>query len=135
MITGEKGLGRFSVRFLGFNLRLFTVAFDKELKKYTSINAIFDWPKFDRKESIEKVKIPIEYDKDYDGDEIGTRLEISKLRVNLKLIDYSRIRTNTLDLVSPIYNLFSTNSKFNKNKKNNPGFSIKLQEYLQDEPV
>ena len=132
-ITGEKGLGRFSVRFLGFKLNLKTVAFDKTLKRYTSIDAKFDWPKFDQKESIEEVKIPIIYDKDHDGDHTGTRLEISKLRVNLEEIDYPRIRTSTLDLVSPIYNLFSTNVKPDKIKKNNPGFYVKLQEYLQDE--
>ncbi len=134
-ITGEKGLGRFSVRFLGHYLKLTTVAFNQKLKKYTSIVSEFDWSEFNHVGNLDKVEIPYTYDNDCGTNQTGTTLKISDLRVDLKKINYKRIRTSALDLESPIYNLFSSNIKNSKPQKSDPGLSVKLQEYQHSEPI
>ena len=53
-ITGEKGLGRFSVRFLGNVLNLKTIALDPKLGHLTQITTEFDWREIDKVRDIEK---------------------------------------------------------------------------------
>ena len=134
-ITGEKGLGRFSVRFLGYNLKLKTVAFNQELGRNTSIIAKFNWSEFDKHNIIDSVEIPYEYDERCEDSQTGTTLEISSLRLDLADIDYPRIRTSTLELESPIYKLFSARKNLKKDLKSDPGFSVKLQAYEHEEPI
>ena len=57
-ITGEKGIGRFAVRFLGRALHLESVANDQGRGLTTKLTADFDWPKFDRNEDLGKVRVP-----------------------------------------------------------------------------
>jgi HSP90 family molecular chaperone len=52
MITGEKGIGRFAVRFLGRKLHLESVAYDRARKLKTLLIAEFDWLKFDEQEDL-----------------------------------------------------------------------------------
>ena len=52
-ITGEKGIGRFAVRFLGRQLHLESVADDLERGLRTRLIADFDWLTFDRNRSAE----------------------------------------------------------------------------------
>ncbi|ESZ71651.1 hypothetical protein X726_28165 [Mesorhizobium sp. L103C105A0] len=58
LITGEKGIGRFAVRFLGRALKLESVADDADRGVRTRLTATFDWPKFDRHEDLGKVQVP-----------------------------------------------------------------------------
>jgi len=58
IITGEKGIGRFAVRFLGRALQLRSVAFDKARGVRTTLTAAFNWPEFDRNEDLGRVKVP-----------------------------------------------------------------------------
>lgn len=57
-ITGEKGIGRFAVRFLGRALMVETIAHDPGRGYLTILTASFDWPLFDREEDLGKVTLP-----------------------------------------------------------------------------
>ena len=133
-ITGEKGLGRFSVRFLGYVLNLKTIALDPKLGHFTQITAKFDWREIDKVKDIDKTKVHYLCQKVDESIGTGTTLEISSLRVNLDDINYQKIRTSTLTLKSPTYKLISTNKKPNVADKSDPGLSVMIQENQQQEP-
>ncbi|MEI9964188.1 MAG: hypothetical protein WDM92_05300 [Caulobacteraceae bacterium] len=76
-ITGEKGIGRFAVRFLGRALKLVSVAIDEERGCTTRLEATFDWPSFDRHEDLGKVQVPYELRQVPDGTAVGTTLIIT----------------------------------------------------------
>ena len=59
-VTGEKGIGRFAVRFLGKSLALDSVAHDETRGCTTRLHAYFDWEKVDQTNDLGKVKIPYE---------------------------------------------------------------------------
>lgn len=47
-VSGEKGIGRFAVRYLGRQLELTSIAKDDKRGFATRLVAVFDWPQFDR---------------------------------------------------------------------------------------
>ena len=55
--TGEKGIGRFAVRYLGDHLTLQSVAFDENHDCMTQLTAIFDWPDLDAAEDLSLIHI------------------------------------------------------------------------------
>ncbi len=133
-ITGEKGVGRFSVRFLGYVLNLKTIALDPKLGHLTQITSEFDWREIDKIRDIDKTKVHYKYHQVDQSTSTGTTLEISSLRVNLDEINYQKIRTSTLSLKSPIFNLISTNKKPKVADKSDPGFAVVIQENRQQQP-
>ncbi|ONJ02853.1 hypothetical protein A8F33_24515 [Burkholderia cenocepacia] len=59
IVTGEKGIGRFSVRYLGRRLVLESVARDEARGFKTILMAVFDWPAFDKNEDLGKLDRPV----------------------------------------------------------------------------
>lgn len=105
-VTGEKGIGRFAVRFLGQELRLESIAYDKSLRKRTKLTARFDWPDFDKKADLGKITVPFRLD-DAPGDQAtGTTLTISKLRADHAASDLRQLRTGAMTVLSPLRSLF-----------------------------
>lgn len=104
-ITGEKGIGRFAVRFLGEHLELTTVAQDVDRGVRTRLTARFDWPSYDSSEDIGSISVPYELTSAGEEEPTGTRLRIGQLRPQANDLDLKHIRTASIGLVSPLQSL------------------------------
>ena len=106
LITGEKGIGRFAVRFLGRALNLESVAYDNERGFKTRLTATFDWPSFDRHEDLGKVEVPYKVVRVADDTPTSTVLKISRLRTEATRLDLSIVRTGSIGMLTPLRSLF-----------------------------
>jgi signal transduction histidine kinase len=100
-ISGEKGIGRFAVRYLGRHLVLETTAFDKKRKRKTTLQANFNWPQFDRNEDLGTVKVPYQLVEAKADTPLGTVLRVTQLRASTEKIDFRQVLTASLGLLSP----------------------------------
>lgn len=140
-LTGEKGIGRFAVRFLGKNLKLISVARDsKRGGKLTRLIADFDWNEVDRAKNLSEVEIDYELWEAPAGTPTGTTLEIGDLRVAPEDIAKRGVRDEVLKIVSPVSGLdrgrFKPIGKSGKDM--DPGFEVHLPplvEEVEDESV
>jgi signal transduction histidine kinase len=98
-VSGEKGIGRFAVSYLGRHLTLTTVALDPKHGK-TELTAEFDWPKFDRDTDLGVVTVPYQLRKADPAAPLGTTLLATKLRVAAEDIDFRQVQTGSLGLLS-----------------------------------
>lgn len=133
-LTGEKGIGRFAVRFLGRHLVLTTVAYDQTKKSKTRLRAEFDWGKID--EAVDLKDIPILYTVlSVPHDEsTGTILEIGLPRGSFSDIEDKFIHDSILQLVSPASGLDSGRFKpLGTQSDEDPGFEVILPPWRQDE--
>lgn len=105
-ITGEKGIGRFAVRFLGSALHLETVANDHSRNLNTKLIADFDWPSFDRNEDLGQVRVPYRLEEAPDGTKPGTTLVITRLRPQAAGLDLDGVRTGSIGILTPLKSLF-----------------------------
>lgn len=136
VITGEKGIGRFAVRFLGKDLHLESVAFDQARRARTILSADFDWPEFDRNEDLGRVKVPYHLRRAPDDAHIGTRLLITRLRPNAQSINLHTVRTASIGIVTPYQSLLrrpeaATTSPRHPQRKTeepeDPGFLLRIK--------
>ena len=100
-ISGEKGIGRFAVRYLGRHLELETTAFDEKRRCKTTLRATFNWPQFDRNEDLGMVKVPYKLYRAASDAVAGTVLRVTDLRASTENIDFRQILTASLGLLSP----------------------------------
>lgn len=131
-ITGEKGIGRFAVRFLGRTLRLDTVADDIQRGYKTRLVANFDWPSFDRHEDLGQIKVPYVLIKEEDQTPTGTTLQIGQLRSQAGYLNLQRVRTDSIGVLSPLRSLFrktrGAEERLEDSGSIDPGFSLLIQE-------
>src|SRR3990172_695507 len=132
VITGEKGIGRFAVRYLGKGLRLESVAKDEERGFLTVLEANFDWPKFDQNEDLGKVSIPYTLHRAESGRSPGTVLRISKLRPSAESINLYEVRTSSMGVVTPYHALLRNSElqwprRLRHSKAQDPGFALQIQ--------
>ncbi len=138
-ITGEKGIGRFAVRFLGRKLHLESVADDPEKKHRTRLIADFDWPEFDKNEDLGKVQVPYSLELTDNSTPTGTKLEISLLRVDETNFEMSKVRTSSIGVISPLSSLLQQMGKRighdqqEDEDQQDPGFVLNTQ--TEDEAV
>lgn len=137
-ITGEKGIGRFAVRFLGRHLRLDSVAFDSTRNYPTRLTAEFDWRKFDIQKDLEGVTVPYRLYRVPSGTATGTVLTITKLRNTVDDLDLRKVRTGSLGVLSPLRSLFveSANEQglsIKKPKHADPGLQLEIQDGEKEE--
>jgi signal transduction histidine kinase len=135
-ISGEKGIGRFAVRYLGRKLSLQTVAKDSQGRR-TLLKAEFIWPEFDKNADLGKVRAPYTLELAPDSEADGTVLTITALRAVSDEIDFRLLRTSSLDVVTPYRSLlneeFGGNAKKRKGQKADPGFSLELKQLHENE--
>lgn len=134
LITGEKGIGRFAVRFLGRTLSLKSVADDKRRGVRTRLIANFDWPQFDRHEDLGKVEVPYELVEVAGDTPTGTTLTIKPLRTEASRLDLKKVRTESIGILTPLRSLFramadSENVEIGdaEGEYGDPGFLLKIQ--------
>ena len=138
-ITGEKGIGRFAVRFLGRKLHLESVADDAHRQQRTRLLAEFDWPEFDRHEDLGVVHVPYILELSDASTPTGTALAISDLRSAAARPDLHEIRTTSLDVVSPLGSLLNRIPQPQQTSQTDatprdPGFALKVRT-LDDDHV
>lgn len=131
-ITGEKGIGRFAVRFLGRHLHLDTVAEDPKYGFKTRLEADFDWPKFDRHEDLGKVRVPYTLTRVDNATKTGTTLTISKLRSEVARLDLQKVRTGSIGILTPLRSLFrqlteGDEIEHDEDSLGDPGFILDIQ--------
>jgi signal transduction histidine kinase len=129
-LTGQKGIGRFAVRFLGKRLELSSIAYDPVRKYKTHLTASFDWAKLDREQNLDNAKIPYKLYRADSAAETGTTLTISGLRIAAGETQSSEFRTAVLKIVTPLQGLdggrFRTIVSDDKEAKKDPGFQVIL---------
>lgn len=130
-ITGEKGIGRFSVRFLGEKLVLESVAHDEKYGGKTRLRASFDWRLYDASEDLGSVTIPYELESVSNGALTGTRLTISQMRPAAAIINENQVRTASIGLVSPLR--FLMDYRATEEDGSDPGFKLVLGEAQADD--
>ena len=105
-ITGEKGIGRFAVRFLGRALHLESIAYDVDLGHRTRLVADFDWPSFDEHEDLGAIQVPYRLLRADDDSTTGTTLAVNRLRAQADDLDLRRVRTESIGVLTPLQSLF-----------------------------
>lgn len=129
-VSGEKGIGRFAVRYLGRYLEMTAVANDPKRGFATRLVATFDWPQFDKYEDLGKVKIPYKLYRAQHDETTGLTLKITKLRKAARNLDLRRIRTASIELVSPYASLLKeaeVDDLRPASAQVDPGFSLRVQ--------
>jgi len=129
-LTGQKGIGRFAVRFLATELTVTTTAFDAESDQTTQLIARFDWMKLDTSEQLQGTEVPYELNVVPGDTPTGTILRLSKLRHETSFMDSSTFRTQVLRILSPLQGLdrgpFKNRFKSKSQTSEDPGFSVNL---------
>ena len=128
-LTGQKGIGRFAVRFLATELTVSTIAYDEELEQMTRLIAYFDWIQLDTSEHLQGTEVPYTLSVVPPGTRTGTTLQLSKLRHGTEFMDSSAFRTQVLRILSPIQGLDRgrfKNFRPSGKHKEDPGFSVTL---------
>ena len=129
-ITGEKGIGRFAVRFLGKALQLESVAKDNGRGIKTKLIAEFDWPQFDKGEDLGIVEVPYRLVKANSGENTGTKLIISELRPQAEKLNVHEIRTGSIGMLNPLRPLLRQTkgpSRIEIRGEPDPGFELKMR--------
>lgn len=130
-ITGEKGIGRFSVRFLGEHLKLTSTADDPDRGIRTTLTASFNWPDYDSSADIGHIEVPYLVTTASADADPGTRLEISQLRSAARSLDLNQVRTGSIGLVSPLQSLMAP-TRDTSAAAADPGFRLLLGETDDD---
>lgn len=98
-VSGEKGIGRFAVSYLGRHLALRSVA-DDPTHGRTVLEATFDWPQFDREFDLGVVQVPYTLRHAGPDDTPGTTLVATALRPVTDNINFRQVHTGSLGLLS-----------------------------------
>jgi len=133
-ITGDKGIGRFSVRFLGQSLELESVAEDPGRRCITRLSATFSWPAYDAAEDLGEVQVPYRLVKVPPKTPTGTTLTIGEVRSAARAVDLTGIRTASIGLVSPLQSLLVGRAE--RQQDRDPGFRLLVDApELGDQPA
>ena len=134
-ITGEKGIGRLAVRYLGERLDVDTVAWDEGRQQTTRLRARFRWTKFDRQQDLGAIRVPYVLSALGDDAQKGTTLTISNLRPAARDIDWKALRTGSIGVVSPIRSLLRDMPVQAGAGGQDPGFSLALADAANDDDI
>jgi len=125
-ITGEKGIGRFAVRYLGQRLDLVSTAFDDERRTKTRLEAEFEWTEFDRREDLNDVLVPYRLFAVDSETPTGTTLSITDLKPVVAEVDWKALRTGSMNVVSPVRSLIVAEAEEESQAdfESDPGFQL-----------
>ena len=134
VITGEKGIGRFAVRFLGTTLDLESIADDPDRDMRTLLTAHFDWPEFDRTEDLGSIQVPYRLERTGNRP-TGTTLRVSALRPAAQSVSLYAVRTASISVVTPYAPLLRTSKPSKRRARSapcthasDPGFALEIHE-------
>lgn len=101
-VTGQKGIGRFAIRYLGGAMKLSSVAVDPESGELRRLTAIFDWRRLDKNIELQNAAVNLWVRRVPPGTKTGTILTVSRLKQDLNKAIDKALLSNILDIVSPI---------------------------------
>jgi len=125
-MTGAKGIGRFAVRFLGYQLHLESVTTDPELQCRTRLVTDFNWKEIDKQSELRDAKIEYKILRVDEKTPGGTTLTIRQLRDPEKIDFGKTLRNQVLSIVSPIGGLDRGPFQIDTQKTKDPGFILEL---------
>lgn len=140
-VTGAKGVGRFSARFLGKYLKIETVSVDKKEKKKKKLVVTFDWLALDKYRDVSEMYISYTYNDALEYSLTGTKLTITDLKYEVEKLDSKKIYTEILKLTSPFIALRpkkDLQGLYSNSEKNiADGFSVNINflEKDKDKPI
>jgi signal transduction histidine kinase len=127
-LTGEKGIGRFAVRFLGLKLELETVADDSDKMRRTRLLTGFDWAEFDRHEDLGEISVHYKLTAVNDDIPTGTTLTITQLRPAVAKMEWKQVATGSIGVVTPERALMPSNAPRKElTAESDPGFTLDLK--------
>lgn len=98
-VTGQKGIGRFAIRFLGAALKLRSVCDTPDGR--TVLEAVFDWQRLDSAERLSDAKVPYRVTRATTQDTPGTTLTVWRLKHDLVSAVDKQLLTDVLKVASP----------------------------------
>jgi len=101
-VTGQKGIGRFAIRYLGAAVKLESVSIDGDTGQPHKLTAIFDWRRLDRKVELRHANVRFWVQLMPSGTLTGTILTVSRLKQDLQDAVDKSLLTRVLEIVSPI---------------------------------
>lgn len=125
-VTGEKGIGRFAVRFLGRHLRVSSVADDPGRGRRTQLDVEFDWTEVDQAERLGQVKVPYRLTAAPPGTRTGTSLYIDQLREGVGGTNWNQVRTGSVPILSPLAFIRRSDVDPVAGTGRDPGFSLRI---------
>lgn len=126
-VTGQKGIGRFAVRFIGKVLELDTVGMDSGRGLKTRLTATFNWTAIDLQHDLAKAKIPFKLVEVNESTPTGVTLRISDLRMDSNFVRSEDFRTKVIRIVSPIQGLEPRRfGRSTPSSRKDPGFRALL---------
>lgn len=137
-VTGEMGIGRFAVRFLGRHLRLDSIADDPSRGLRTHLRATFDWPEFDRQEDLGEVTVPYRLYRASPDTRTGTTLSMTNLRPEAEGLNFNTICTGAIGILTPLQSLFHEPPPApapDEDDDADPGFSLRVPNEEQSDDV
>lgn len=125
-VTGQKGIGRFAIRFLGGALKLRSVCETPQGR--TVLEAVFDWQRLDRAGSLSKAKVPFRVTKAIPRDQLGTTLTVWRLKHDLITAVDKQLLTKVLKIAKPTsaFNPGPFKVRRAKGSTEDPGYSVEF---------
>ncbi|MFZ3052636.1 MAG: sensor histidine kinase [Sulfuricurvum sp.] len=139
LMTGSKGIGRFSARFLGNILEVESIT--KQKDGYFKLEVAFDWNQIDQTRDIKEIEIGYKYFKIDNPINIktGTKLTIKGLKYSREDLNSKSIKTDILKVVSPHLSLIPKDKYFTENtakeKLSDPGFEVTIIGMEDDDEI
>ena len=139
LMTGSKGIGRFSARFLGNILEVESITKQKE--GFFKLSTTFNWNDIDQIRDIKDIRIKYKYHKLENSSHIrtGTKLTIKSLKYSRNDLNSKEIKTDILKVVSPHIALTPKDKYFTENSSRNkltdPGFEVTILGLEDEEEV
>lgn len=126
-VTGQKGIGRFAIRFLGGALKLRSVCDTAEGR--TVLEAVFDWRQLDRAVSLSKAQVPYRLRKAGPEDVLGTTLTVWRLKHDLLAAVGKQLLTQVLKIATPTsaFDPGPFKSRRIKGSTEDPGYRVIFQ--------
>ena len=100
-VTGQKGIGRFAIRFIGAAVRLTSITVDHKTKQRTRLEAVFDWRKLDRAARLQDALVRYRVSAAPADAVAGTQLLIWRLKQDLVAAVDRSLLTRVLQIASP----------------------------------
>ncbi|WP_200379504.1 sensor histidine kinase [Rubrivivax gelatinosus] len=135
MVTGQKGIGRFAIRFLGGALKLRSVSDTPDGR--TVLEAVFDWRRLDAAVTLSKARVPYRLTRATDEDELGTTLTVWRLKHDLIAAVDKQLLTAVLKVASPLSAFDPGPFKYRRAKsmQGDPGYRVLFEGFpaLEDQ--
>lgn len=100
-VTGQKGIGRFAIRFIGSAVKLRSIHEAANGQK-TVLEAVFDWRKLDKASLLSQARVPYRVSAAPPEQRTGTQLTVWRLKKDIVGAVDKQLLTRVLKIASPV---------------------------------